>query len=740
MRAAGFLRTVSLCALPLPPQQFLLHWTLYPRLPTTLVSPQVLPQVLPHCQRNRLLDRVTAAAPMSSALCQQVGHWRVSKEVIGNGTTSTVRLASHATIPTLCAAVKIISRTGLLIKAEGDPGALHLADAVIDREVLLTKIASHERIVKLYNFVADGDLAYMILEHAPNKTLFDLFHSHSSFLSPVFITHLFSQLMQAVDHIHSLHIVHRDIKLENLFLFGPDIKDIILQADSTHGRNRKRKDILPHNLKHASAHATKPSPHPYTALTVKLGDFGLSHTHPPTALSKVFHGSPHYQAPELWARAPHRPFPTDVWSAGVVLYALVGRRLPFGLDELEEWGRVFCKSDDSDGFYVDNTHQDKRGFEMDEKDHANRPPIPRPGVPSHVPFVVPEVMPPAIDHLLQRMFRINPTMRPTSREILADAWCGLTGCVSPSQNVPVLRGDIRRANEHPILSQPPSMPPPQHIADAYGPQDIYNIATLCTPPSTHVARATFCGSSLERMVRGRLGGDQCIEKVWASKLAAWVAWEGEGWVGASEQGKMVLEKGNVKGNMKEKEKEKRVGWLERKGWSQSLGRIKGADVRAHLAASFGHVAHAGQREHAEQVAQAVPAAQRGGGEHEKTVDPVVLHPNLRASSSSLRIKAEHKLPEIKRNQRQPGNYHPHLWNPNTRPVPFVSRLPTLDTLVPPCTSHHPCPNPPAGRLSSPSTHPIPFVSRPPTLDTPIPPCTTHHPCSNPPADRLSSPP
>lgn len=72
---------------------------------------------------------------------------------------ATVHLASHCTIPTLRAAVKVVSRTGLLLKADGDPTALHLADAVIHREVLLMKLASHDRIVKLYDFVQHGDLA-----------------------------------------------------------------------------------------------------------------------------------------------------------------------------------------------------------------------------------------------------------------------------------------------------------------------------------------------------------------------------------------------------------------------------------------------------------------------------------------------------------------------------------------------------------------------------------------------------
>lgn len=66
--------------------------------------------------------------------------------------------ATHVNLPTLCAAVKVISRSRLLAKAEADPTALHLADSVIHHEALLMKVVQHERIVRLYDFISNGDL------------------------------------------------------------------------------------------------------------------------------------------------------------------------------------------------------------------------------------------------------------------------------------------------------------------------------------------------------------------------------------------------------------------------------------------------------------------------------------------------------------------------------------------------------------------------------------------------------
>ncbi|KAF8579670.1 kinase-like protein, partial [Ramaria rubella] len=222
-------------------------------------------------------------------------------------------LATHAKLPTFCAAVKVVSRSGLLVKAHSDPTALHLADAVIHREVLLMKLAAHQRILKLYDFVGHGDLVYMVLEHAPNKTLFDLFRTSTSYLPPPLVHHIFSQVMQGLSYTHDLRIVHRDIKLENIFVFGPSIKTLL--------RHENMADLQ--------------------ALHVKIGDFGLSHIDDPDVLSTVFHGSPHYQAPELWARVPHHALPTDIWSAGVVLYALQCRSLPFGLAHLEDCAAIY---------------------------------------------------------------------------------------------------------------------------------------------------------------------------------------------------------------------------------------------------------------------------------------------------------------------------------------------------------------------------------------------------------------
>lgn len=70
------------------------------------------------------------------------------------------------------------------------------------------------------------------------------------------------------------------------------------------------------------------------ALNIKLSDFGFARGHMKPkngmyALSETFCGSYAYASPEILKGVPYRPQDSDIWSMGVVLYAIVYGRLPF---------------------------------------------------------------------------------------------------------------------------------------------------------------------------------------------------------------------------------------------------------------------------------------------------------------------------------------------------------------------------------------------------------------------------
>jgi 5'-AMP-activated protein kinase catalytic alpha subunit len=62
---------------------------------------------------------------------------------------------------------------------------------------------------------------------------------------------------------------------------------------------------------------------------IKLVDFGLSNTFKPGGLLKTACGSPCYAAPEMIAGYDYHGSKVDVWSCGVILYAMVCGYLPF---------------------------------------------------------------------------------------------------------------------------------------------------------------------------------------------------------------------------------------------------------------------------------------------------------------------------------------------------------------------------------------------------------------------------
>ena len=70
---------------------------------------------------------------------------------------------------------------------------------------------------------------------------------------------------------------------------------------------------------------------------LKLGDFGFARMMERDALSQTYCGSTTYCAPEvLTAAEDYDPYSSDIWSCGIVLYAMLTAKLPFSRDKLLE--------------------------------------------------------------------------------------------------------------------------------------------------------------------------------------------------------------------------------------------------------------------------------------------------------------------------------------------------------------------------------------------------------------------
>ncbi|EGG09854.1 uncharacterized protein MELLADRAFT_74356 [Melampsora larici-populina 98AG31] len=141
----------------------------------------------------------------------------------------------------------------------------------------------------------------LVLEHVGGGELFDLVgRAHASFTDE-FVERSMGELVAAIGWMHQLGLVHRDIKLENIILTRPLFVDGSIE--------------LP----------------PKSEPMIKLTDFGLSRfIDLEGSLLSTRCGSEEYAAPELILGKAYDGRKTDVWALGVVGYALVVGRLPFG--------------------------------------------------------------------------------------------------------------------------------------------------------------------------------------------------------------------------------------------------------------------------------------------------------------------------------------------------------------------------------------------------------------------------
>ncbi|KIM89906.1 hypothetical protein PILCRDRAFT_60576, partial [Piloderma croceum F 1598] len=160
----------------------------------------------------------------------------------------------------------------------------------VEREIEVLRTLKHPNIVRLYDVIETDKYIGIILEYASGGELFDHILAHR-YLKEKDAAKLFSQLISGVWYIHQKKIVHRDLKLENLLL------------------DRHRNVIIT--------------------------DFGFANRfeHRSDDLMQTSCGSPCYAAPELViSEGLYVGSAVDIWSCGVILYAMLAGYLPFDDD------------------------------------------------------------------------------------------------------------------------------------------------------------------------------------------------------------------------------------------------------------------------------------------------------------------------------------------------------------------------------------------------------------------------
>ena len=195
---------------------------------------------------------------------------------IGEGGFCTVRAGVHR-LTGAAVAVKVYDKRRL-----GDPADRRR----VGREIRVLKRLASPRVIQLLEVVDAPSRMFMVMERAANGSLLDYVRSRKRLDEPT-ARKFFCQAVAGIEYCHRHLVVHRDIKLENLLLDEND--------------------------------------------NLRLIDFGLAAILPPGPPKKlkVHCGSPSYAAPEIVGRTLYDGPPVDVWSLGVVTFAMLAGSLPF---------------------------------------------------------------------------------------------------------------------------------------------------------------------------------------------------------------------------------------------------------------------------------------------------------------------------------------------------------------------------------------------------------------------------
>jgi serine/threonine protein kinase len=256
------------------------------------------------------------------------------------GTYKFSRVLAESSYSVICLVVR--PNSGVLCACKVVPRAILNDEQMFqsfERELRILQTIRHPNLIELVDVVYTAPLIYVVMEYCSGGDVLHAIHENHLLSEPLCRSILRDALL-GLECLHRRNISHRDIKPENIFLDG-----------------------------HGGA---------------KIADFGLSHHIVPNRLLETACGTLGYAAPEIVRCEAYDGRKADIWSCGVLLFAMCTGRLPW----------MTCN-------------------ETEQFDQMTRG-----------DFAVPAFVSPPIARLIQRMLVVKPAERPTVEEVLADPWLG----------------------------------------------------------------------------------------------------------------------------------------------------------------------------------------------------------------------------------------------------------------------------------------------------------------------------
>ena len=218
---------------------------------------------------------------------KKIDDYLITRE-LGKGSYAVVKLAMDKNTKNKYA-IKIYSKTCLI-----DPQLRN----TVKNEINILKQINNENVMKLYEVIDTKSHLYLVLEYINGINLLEIIKNEKNhFIKESRAKKIFSKVVQGINYCHQINIYHRDIKLENI---------LVLKDDS-----------------------------------IKIIDFGFGIICKVDTYQKLFCGTKSYMPPEIVKKEKYIACYSDIWSLGVLFYAMLFGVFPFkGKDEDELFEKI----------------------------------------------------------------------------------------------------------------------------------------------------------------------------------------------------------------------------------------------------------------------------------------------------------------------------------------------------------------------------------------------------------------